>query len=458
MTAAEPGPDRAAGYVTDLGYTWGYHPELNPSAARLAFLRAGLEPPQVATACELGFGQGVSLAVHAAAGPARWWGCDLLPDHVHAARMLDEAAGSGSVLVEASFEEFAARDDLPPFDFVALHGVLSWVSAGNRARIAAFLRERLAPGGIVYTSHNALPAWTELLPLRRLMVEHATGNAGAGAGTAARIEAALAFAGRVLDEHPLGLRGLPGLPGAFARLRGADRRYLAHEYFNRDWAPLWFGDVADLLAGVGLAHACAARLRDQLDELNLTAGQRALLAATDGPRLRETLRDVLAGTAVRRDYWARAPRALGAGALRKAWGDTRLARLAAAGEVPERVSGPQGELRPAGPLHRALLDALAAGGPRTLGELQADGALPPGDAPAAAFELAALGHLAVAQDDDAIAACAPRAQRLNARLAGTPGIAVRASAVTGGGVPAGAGLSSTRGPSPARPGHDDAAT
>jgi hypothetical protein len=123
--------DRSAGYVTDVG-TFGYHAALNPLATRLAFLRAGLEPPRIVTACELGFGQGVSLAVHAAASHARWWGDDLLPDHVRFAQSLDAAAGSGSTLAEATFEEFAQRGDLPQFDFIGLHGC----SAGSRPRTA----------------------------------------------------------------------------------------------------------------------------------------------------------------------------------------------------------------------------------------------------------------------------------------------------------------------------------
>ena len=56
-----------AGYVADIGYTYGYYTELNPVRVSLAFLNAGLVPPQVGTACELGFGQGMSANIHAAA-------------------------------------------------------------------------------------------------------------------------------------------------------------------------------------------------------------------------------------------------------------------------------------------------------------------------------------------------------------------------------------------------------
>jgi len=50
--------DWTAGYVADIGYTYGYYNELNPLRARLAFLNAGLVPPTSGTHCELGLAKG----------------------------------------------------------------------------------------------------------------------------------------------------------------------------------------------------------------------------------------------------------------------------------------------------------------------------------------------------------------------------------------------------------------
>lgn len=429
--------DRSAGYVTDVGYTFGYHAALNPLSTRLAFLRAGLEPPRIATACELGFGQGVSLAVHAAAGSARWWGNDLLPEHVRFAQSLDSASGAGSTLAEATFEEFAARaTDLPRFDFIGLHGVLSWVSADNRARIAGFLRDRLAPGGVVYAGYNALPGWADMVPLRRLMTEHAA-RAGAG-GTIGRIDAALAFTGRLLDTHPLAIRSTPGVPGRLERLRHADRRYLAHEYFNRDWDPLYFADMADLFGTAGLRYVCSAQLRDHLDALNLTDGQRRLLAEISDADLRETVRDFMTNAQVRRDYWVRDARRLTPEALHEAWRATRVVLTVPRGDVAERVSGPLGEQSLADPVHLEVLAALGDHAPRAIEDLRATTGLAVGTLADAVFQLAAFGYVSIAQDDATIARFTERTQRLNARLvtlaATSDDIAVLASPVTGGGI------------------------
>jgi hypothetical protein len=64
--------DWTSGYVADIGYTFGYYGELNPLSANLALLSAGIVPPEVKTACELGFGQGVSVNIHAAASNVTW--------------------------------------------------------------------------------------------------------------------------------------------------------------------------------------------------------------------------------------------------------------------------------------------------------------------------------------------------------------------------------------------------
>jgi hypothetical protein len=268
------------------------------------------------------------------------------------------------------------------------------------------------------------------------MTEHAA-PAGAG-GTVDRIDDALVFTARLLDTHPLALRAIPQAAGRFERLRHADRRYQAHEYFNRDWHPLYFADVARLFASAGLGHACPARLRDHLDALNLTDGQRRLLAEIPDPASRETARDFVTNTQIRRDYWVRDPQPLIAEALHEAWCVTRVVLAVPRGDVAERVTGPLGEQRLSEPVHLAVLAALRDHRPRTIHDIQVATGLEVSVLADAVFQLAAFGYVALAQDDATIARCTPRTERLNARLvslaAASDDIAVLASPVTGAGV------------------------
>ena len=74
--------DWTAGYVADIGYTYGYYGELNPLRVSLAFAQHGLlatGPNGDGAACELGFGQGLSANIHAAASGVSWWGTDFNP-------------------------------------------------------------------------------------------------------------------------------------------------------------------------------------------------------------------------------------------------------------------------------------------------------------------------------------------------------------------------------------------
>ena len=52
--------DWTEGYVTDVGYTFGYYRALNPLHAKIALQDYNVACPEVQTACELGFGQGMS--------------------------------------------------------------------------------------------------------------------------------------------------------------------------------------------------------------------------------------------------------------------------------------------------------------------------------------------------------------------------------------------------------------
>jgi hypothetical protein len=132
--------DWTAGYVADIGYTFGYYTELNPLRVKLAFLNAGLVFPEAGTACELGFGQGLSANMHAAASTCQWHGTDFNPAQAGFAQGLASVAGSGAKLYDDSFAEFVNRTDLPEFDYIGIHGIWSWISDENRSIMVEFIR------------------------------------------------------------------------------------------------------------------------------------------------------------------------------------------------------------------------------------------------------------------------------------------------------------------------------
>ena len=247
--------DRAEGYVTELPYTPGYHEGLDPSQVRRQLRKFGREAPVIRSACELGFGRGVNIAIHAVAGESTWWGNDLLPAHVEGVRALTQGLTDRLHVFAESFTEFFARSDLPQFDFIGLHGVWSWVSADNRARIVEFIDRRLAPGGVVYLSYNLLAGWQAVLPLREFLVREAARPELATVPLTDRIEAVLLAAQRHVASDPVELADDPEFERHLRRIRHQRKSYLAHEYFNRDWTPFNFTDVARVLRAIGLEYA-----------------------------------------------------------------------------------------------------------------------------------------------------------------------------------------------------------
>ena len=237
--------DWTAGYVADIGYTYGYYNELNPQRIKLAFLNQGIAFPEIQSACELGFGQGLSVNIHASASDVQWSGTDFNPSQAGFAQELAKASGNGAKLFDQSFEEFANRSDLPRFDFIGLHGIWSWISNENRTLITEFINERLNVGGVVYVSYNTLPGWAAFAPMRHLMTEHAEILGAEGRGIVSRIDGAMEFAKNLLETNPLFSRANPLVGDRLAKMQEHNRHYLAHEYFNKDWHPMHFATMAN---------------------------------------------------------------------------------------------------------------------------------------------------------------------------------------------------------------------
>ena len=104
----------------------------------------------------------------------------------------------------------------------------------------------------------------------------------------------------------------PQVEEKFKKIKEHNRNYLAHEYFNRDWLPMPFGDMVKWLEPAKLSYACSAHYLDHLDAINLTPEQQEFLKDIPDPNFRETVRDYMVCQQFRRDYWVKGPRKMGA--------------------------------------------------------------------------------------------------------------------------------------------------
>jgi SAM-dependent methyltransferase len=364
--------DWTEGYTSDIGYTYGYFKELNPLAMRLAFFNAGLQPPQVdadTTACELGFGQGLSCAMHACASPVQWWGTDFLPQQAGFARNLAQVSKTQEHFYDDDFAAFLEREDLPQFDFIALHGVWTWVSNENRAVIVEFLRRHLKVGGVVYLSYNTQVGWAQMMPLRKLLTRHVDRLGAPGAGSATNIREALAFAKQLFETAPAHARSHPGAANKLQELLAQDPHYLAHEYFNRDWAPMDFADLAEQLHSAKLSFASSAHYLDLIDPLNLTEAQQTLLDQIPDTALRETARDFCVDKAFRKDYWHKGAQPLSAGQMAESFRQERVMLTKPRGRISLVVEGVLGVMDLSPQIYDPILDCMSDYQPHSLGEM-----------------------------------------------------------------------------------------
>lgn len=436
--------DWSAGYVADIGYTYGYYTELNPLRVKLAFLNAGLALPESGTACELGFGQGLSANVHAAATLSEWHGTDFNPAQAAFAQELARATGAGAKLHDEAFAEFARRGDLPDFDYIGLHGIWSWISDENRGVIVDFIRKKLKVGGVLYISYNTLPGWGAFAPMRHLMTEHAAVLGAEGRGIVSRIDGALDFAEKLLATNPLFQRANPQVKERIARIKDQNRHYLAHEYFNRDWHPMHFATMADWLGPAKLQYACSAHYLDHVDQVNLTPDQIAFLKEIPDRMFRESTRDFMVNQQFRRDYWVRGARQLSPLDQAEQLRAQRVMLVAPRADVSLKVTGALGEASMSEAVYSPILDLLADLKPRSIGQVEQAlrGAnLQFAQILQAIVVLTGQGSLAPVQDDAVMGKARKQTERLNAHLIararGSADISYLASPVTGGGVSVG---------------------
>lgn len=433
--------DWTEGYRADIDYTYGYYGELNPLRVSLQFLSAGLVPPARATACELGFGQGVSVNIHAAASTTHWYATDFNPTQAAFARELVEAAGSKADLFDEAFDQFCARNDLPEFDFVGVHGIWSWISDHNRTVMVEFLRRKLKVGGVLYMSYNTQPGWAAMVPLRGLLTEHAEAMAAPGRGIGSRIDAAIDFAEKLLALNPHYQRANPGVAERLKKIKTQSRNYVAHEYFNRDWQPMSFSEMADWLKPAKLGYACAAHHTDLVDAINLTKEWQAFLKDVPDPMFRETVRDFLINQQFRRDYWVKGPRRMSTLEQIEKLRALRVVLCLRREDVALKAKGALGEATLNDSIYGPVVDALGDGKIHSLGDIEQalKGKVNIAQIVESIVVLAGKGDLLLAQDEREVTAVKPKCDAFNRyvmmRSRGGNQIQYLASPVTGGGIP-----------------------
>ncbi len=434
--------DWTDGYVADLTYTHGFYREQTPALLNLGAILRGHEPPAIDrpfTYCELGCGQGVTMSLLAAANPqGQFWGTDFNPSHAAWASKLTADAGiTNAKFFDKSFAEFLDLDT-PDFDYVTLHGIYSWVSAENRQQIVNVISKKLKYGGVVYISYNALPGWASAMPLRQLLVEHASRSTEP---SLQRVDKALAFIDQLRDSKAAYFGSNPTIGNRLDSMKKLSRSYLVHEYMNKDWTPFYFSQVAKELGAAKLSFAGSAHIGDHLDSVALPAKSNQMIEGIADPVLRETVRDYMLNQQFRRDIFLKGSTPLAPTRRQTLLRNFRFALTSPKEEVPLEVTFPIGKCKLVPDIYQPIIDTLAKG-PATLGDLATLPALSKLDSSRlvqAMMIMVSGGHVSPALAAEGDAARKQVSDRMNGvvmeRSAWSDDLKTMASPVVGSGVP-----------------------
>ena len=302
------------GYVTDIAYLSGYYRQQSPTDLAVACLLGNVatDIPAVYEAMsylELGCGRGLGALVLAASNPG-WHvtGIDFNPAHIAEARQLAAMAGLTNISFhEADLATLAdeAGASIPMADVISMHGLWSWVPTAVQEGIVRLLGAKLRAGGVLHVSYNSLPGWQSGLGLQRLLFE-------AGSRLAFRSDRQVKAAAAVVrDLHSAEARHLARTPfgdNLVGRLEKMPAEYLAHEYMNSCWRPVFHADVVAALRPAKLEWVAAADLLENFPTLMLTEAQRAVQDRFDDPLMRELVKDMCHPRSLRHDVFVRGPR------------------------------------------------------------------------------------------------------------------------------------------------------
>jgi hypothetical protein len=173
-----------------------------------------------------------------------------------------------------------------------------------------------------------------------------------------------------LATNPLFARANPLIADRISKIKGQNRHYLAHEYFNRDWHPMHFGTMGQWLESAKLTYACSAHYLDSVEAVNLTPEQQAFLKDIHDPMFKQTVRDFMVNQQFRKDYWVKGARRLTP--LEQAQGlrDQRLIMTAHRPDVSLKVTGALGEANLAEKVYAPVLNLMADHKIRSLAQIE----------------------------------------------------------------------------------------
>jgi SAM-dependent methyltransferase len=353
-----------SGYVADVAYTLGFYKELAPTFLNFACVINGVdapEPEKPLRYCELGCGRGYGTVLLAAANPnSHYVGIDFNPAHIAEARGFAKRAGVSNVtFFEMSFGDAAvsSRPELADFDIVALHGVYTWVMPDVRGQILDFVREKLVSGGLVYVSYNCMPGWAPVGPIQRLLKEV---DDRSSRQSVAVIDEGMDLLKQLVDHSSAFIAHNPTIKTRIEKMAKQDKAYLAHEFLNAGWSPIYVTDAMNEFASAKATYVGSASIAENRTDLSAPRDLIPLIRNAPDIAMQELLKDYAINKQFRRDIYVKGPQRLNAREQRQRLGETVFVKAQMSDTVPEKFQLPIGELKPKPEIMTELMKSIGS--------------------------------------------------------------------------------------------------
>ncbi|GAA3902160.1 class I SAM-dependent methyltransferase [Sphingomonas limnosediminicola] len=304
-------PDRYHGYNASVGYTAHFFPEMAPDLLDFCIREQRFEPQRSSERSyrylDLGCGQGFHLCLLAAANPeAEFVGVDFQDDHIAHGRELANAGGLANVrFLQADFLDLAAAwpAELGTFDYVALQGILSWISPQLRDAVFQCVAHASGPGTLSVFGYNSQPGWLSVTPF-----QHIANQFGKTANPETALRGAITMFQRLRQLKAPLLEQLPRFKGHLDTITTKSTSYLAHEYLTDNWTALWHSSVARDLESVSLTYLGTASIAETMLPYSLAPELRDIILQQPPGPLRQDVQDIVIDQSFRRDIFCRDPR------------------------------------------------------------------------------------------------------------------------------------------------------
>jgi Predicted methyltransferase regulatory domain len=317
----------ADGYGDEMEFSQDYDAAFNPLRIQYILTYLGVESTKVGVACELAFGQGVSLNTHAAAGLTQWYGTDFNSQHLVTASEIAKTFDNHPQLYGQVFEEFCHRSDLPDFDLIVVPSVWPVVSEKNCQIITDFIKKKLKLGGVAYIDYRTQFDTLSKYPLHDLAVQYGRRIDISNPDAKSRVKEVLQFTDQLMQFKSKFWTENPSSKNFFEIVKARPVDQIYHEFFNEHFHLTSFGEMANRLSSAQLEFAGSAIYYNNLLSSCLPKEQASFLQTISDPIFKQVVFDFLKYNVHREDYWVKGLKRMPASTRAQALRSYRFIRI-----------------------------------------------------------------------------------------------------------------------------------